>query len=179
MGLAISRQLVALMDGTIEVLSEPDQGSTFTVRLPFEPLPPLEGSSEGESTVEGLSCVVVGGSEGQAADWAIYLEAGGARVERIPDLGSAREWAAALLPGEWIWILDNGQEASALDPLCAELSTRPDLHNRFVVVGRGSHRRRRRPRREGEDRVLVDGNLLTRRGLHLPRAPALRAAAAP
>ncbi|WP_028670328.1 hybrid sensor histidine kinase/response regulator [Saccharospirillum impatiens] len=35
LGLAISRELVALMGGTLMVTSEPNQGSCFTVRLPF------------------------------------------------------------------------------------------------------------------------------------------------
>ena len=37
LGLAISRQIVELMDGRIDVESVPGQGSTFTVRLPFWP----------------------------------------------------------------------------------------------------------------------------------------------
>jgi PAS domain S-box-containing protein len=35
LGLAISRQLVTLMGGTIDVVSEPDVGTTFTALIPF------------------------------------------------------------------------------------------------------------------------------------------------
>ena len=36
LGMAIARKLVVLMDGTIDVSSQPGQGSCFTVELPFE-----------------------------------------------------------------------------------------------------------------------------------------------
>jgi signal transduction histidine kinase/ActR/RegA family two-component response regulator len=45
LGLAISRSLVELMDGTINVESEPGQGAVFTVLIPLERL-------EGEAAVE-------------------------------------------------------------------------------------------------------------------------------
>jgi PAS domain S-box-containing protein len=38
LGLSITRDLVALMNGSIHVKSEPDQGTEFRVRLPLEPV---------------------------------------------------------------------------------------------------------------------------------------------
>jgi PAS domain S-box-containing protein len=44
LGLAISRQLVLAMSGTISVTSKPEQGTTFTVRLPLAPPRPKEAA---------------------------------------------------------------------------------------------------------------------------------------
>jgi len=41
-GLAVCRQLTGLMGGTIEAVSKPGEGSTFTVKLPLERVQPAE-----------------------------------------------------------------------------------------------------------------------------------------
>lgn len=53
LGLSISARLVRLMGGTIQVRSRPDQGSTFSVRIPFEPFtsPAATASEPGDALV--------------------------------------------------------------------------------------------------------------------------------
>jgi CheY-like chemotaxis protein/HPt (histidine-containing phosphotransfer) domain-containing protein len=163
LGLAISRHLVKLMGGEISVQSAPGKGSTFIVRLPFTPLPAKPDSGAAASEVAGLSCLVVGGPDGLAADLTAYLTHGGAAVERALDLANARERIGTLAPGLWVWVcvMDDGDDRPALDQLRAAARTRIDLDVRFVVViERG---RRRKPRAMASDLIMVDGNVLTRR----------------
>jgi len=65
LGLAITKGLVALMDGDIDVRSEPGAGSTFTVRLPLSlsataagSTPPGVDGGAGEQTGEGYDVLV-------------------------------------------------------------------------------------------------------------------------
>jgi len=159
LGLAISHDLVELMDGEITVQSKPHRGSTFSVHLPFG-LPPDDVPVDAApSLLDGLSCLVVGDSEGMANDLAVYLNHTGAVVERVQDLVAAREWANACSPGLWVWIIDAAGTIVPPDELRAAAHVRPGLDVRFALIGRGQ---RRRPRLEAVDLVKIDGTVLTR-----------------
>ncbi|MDP2695616.1 MAG: ATP-binding protein, partial [Gallionella sp.] len=163
LGLAISRHLAELMGGDISVQSEPGQGATFTVRLPFALLPEKAASGEVPSEVAGLTCIVVDGADGLAEDISAYLTHGGATVERVADLAAAGERAGPLPPGLWLWIVAAEGEPPSPDDLRAIARTRPEQDIRFVVIGRGrrhGHGHRRRPRVEASDLVMLDGNVL-------------------
>ena len=162
LGLAITRHLVELMGGDIQVRSAVDQGSTFTLRLPFAPLPQGSDADEGISDVAGLRCVVIGGAGELADDLAAYLTQANANVHSEPSLSSAQEHAMSLGPGLWVWVIDAGDGRSDLEGLSAKARSCSDLGIRLVIVivERG---RRRTPRRITPDVVMVDGNVLNRR----------------
>ncbi len=159
LGLVIVRHLVKLMDGEISVQSAPDQGSTFTLRLPFVPVPNKAEALEAESLIAGLSCLVVGDSPGLADDVAVYLGHGGATVTRLPDLTAVWELNGSIPPSLWIWVIDVADMPAPLDELRAIARTRPEQQVRFVVIERG---RRHKSRLEHDNMMLVDGNVLTR-----------------
>jgi len=160
LGLAISRQLANIMGGEISVLSVPGKGSTFIVHLAFKRLP--EQADAARNLVEGLHCLVAGGSEGPADDLVAYLLHAGALVERKAELEAVNAWIASRPPGLCIVVIDTAVPNLPLDQLRAAARAHPEQKTHFVVIRRGH---RREPHVEDDDLVLVDGNVLSRRAL--------------
>ncbi len=174
LGLAISRHLVERMDGEIIVQSALSKGATFTVRLPFTPLParPMDGGKIAE--LSGLSCLVLG-DQVLADDLAVYLTYGGALVERAPDLVAAIKLIGTVPPGLWLFIIDARDDTPPVEELRAACQTRLNLDSRFVVVEHGHHQpgmeprfvvirrgRRRHGRIQSVDLVTLDGDVMHR-----------------
>ncbi|MEJ1959776.1 MAG: ATP-binding protein [Nitrosomonadales bacterium] len=161
LGLVICLHLIKLMGGKIAVQSEPDKGSTFTVHLPFVPLPE-KPQAAATSPLIGLRCLVIGGTEGLAGDMAIYLVHDGATVERAVDMAAALALASMLESGQWIWIVDATVTPLPLDALRATTITCPKQDIRFVVIRHGEHAK---PHTDDVATVWLNANALTRKGL--------------
>jgi two-component system sensor histidine kinase/response regulator len=176
LGLAISRQLVNLMGGEIAVQSAPGKGATFSVRLPFEPLPEQPIAAGKRVDLSGLSCLVLGNTQELGEDMATYLRYGGARVERALSLEAACKLIGTLTPGLCLFIIDAGHDKPPLEELRTACRARlsldprfmvlehghhqPGIEPRFVVIGRG---RRRQGRVQTADLVTMDGDVMNRR----------------
>ncbi len=175
LGLVISSHLVERMGGEIKVHSAPGKGATFTVRLPFTPLPAKPIDADTPVDLTGLSCLVLG-DHGLASDLAVYLTCAGALVERAPDLVTAIELIETVAPGLWLFIIDARDDTPPVEELRAACQTRLNLDSRFLVVERGHHQpgmephiavsrrgRRRHGRIQEADLFTVDGHVLHRR----------------
>ena len=81
LGLAICRRLVEMMNGRIEVTSEPGVGSTFSLWLPIEATAD-QPEATGQDSLRGVSCVVVDDGQLPTADLTVWLERAGAQVRQ-------------------------------------------------------------------------------------------------
>ena len=178
LGLAISHHLAELMDAEITVQSEPQQGSTFMIQMPFKPLPEITVPDSKLDDLSALTCLILGADNGMSDDLAIYLKSAGANVEQISDLNTVRQRIQSLAPGLWLVVIDAGQQTPSIEELRAAFTARssaikstvkvksdvlqPDIEPRFIVIKRG---RRRQARTEDIDIVTLDGDVMYRQSL--------------
>jgi CheY-like chemotaxis protein len=137
LGLSIVKQLLELYDGTIEVTSVKDEGSTFTVSLPVVP-----------ATALPHSILVVGDDPLPQHSACEYLEAAGYQVTLVQDGQAALEYLAQQMPDLIVLDLPQHQVAGQgiLEPLRAGVdaplppvlvisSADPDLAQKAVDIG--------------------------------------------
>ena len=137
LGLVITRQLVRLMGGDLEMHSEPGLGTELRVRIPFALLPETPNTASPDkqvSPIAGLKCRVAGGAETLADDIAAYLEHKGAAVERARDLATASLYGRP--PGLYLVVIDTNWPLAHEWYSAAQLRADPQI--RFVLVGRGA-----------------------------------------
>lgn len=111
LGAPIAKQLVELMDGTMSFTSVLGQGTTFTIRLPFEkckrseiPQAVRAGAGDGDA-LQGLRVLLVEDNDLNAEIAQFTLSRAGAAVTHAKDGESAVEAFAASAPHEYDVVL--------------------------------------------------------------------------
>ena len=107
LGLAIAKQLVELMDGEIECVSAPGQGTTFTVRIPLEITTPQaqDGAGTALADLAGKKVLLVEDHPVNRAIAAQLLEKKGILVQEAENGQAALDNFIASPPGYFDLIL--------------------------------------------------------------------------
>jgi two-component system sensor histidine kinase/response regulator len=163
LGLAISKQLVELMGGSIAVESELGAGSNFIARMPFATNSQSLSGAEFSTELQGIRCLVMGGSSELTDDLARYLAADGASVQRAADADERRRWTQAQSSGLTVWVIEIGDAVPDVKELLEAAHIRSDLPVGIVLIAFA--RSQRKPSAHAERFVLIDGNALSRQTL--------------
>ncbi len=152
LGLPISRRLVDMMGGEIDVDSRLGEGSTFRVVLPFEPAP--EQPRGRDPDLAGVHCAIVDAPGLETRDLRVYLEHAGASVEIVGDVSGlapvAREHSGPVVGIRWV-----------TDGLALSQKAGPEnLRHLRIVPGR-----KRRMRVDNGDVVTLDCAVFVQRTL--------------
>ena len=98
LGLSITRNLVSLLHGSIDVQSQPQQGSLFTVTLPLQLADPQEDTSKKNTDFSHIHVLVVDDKPNEASYVMALLEQCHVRSDASSDGLSALERIKELLP---------------------------------------------------------------------------------
>ncbi len=160
LGLVITQRLVELMGGRIEVQSESDRGSTFSVFLTLESVQETSNDAMRKS-LEGLLVLLIKDDDEPARILESYLRHAGARVAPVPPsqaLAACQELCDGTAKA--VVVIDNHGDKRISSPVLEVLrreARASDPH--FILVERG---RRRYPRIDQEDSIALDLNAMRR-----------------
>ncbi|MCX5869211.1 MAG: PAS domain S-box protein [Deltaproteobacteria bacterium] len=147
LGLTICHRLVTIMGGNIAVESRPDEGTTFSVTLPFTA--PAEQPHRSWPDLTGVDCLLADSSDLDRAGLSVYLEYAGARVVATAPVSA---------DSPLVVILDGGDGTIPKETLLAPFAALPNMRA-VLLLTRG---RRRRARQETSGMVSLDGAAMRR-----------------
>ena len=133
LGLAICRRLVERMGGSVQVRSQPQVGSTFSITLPIEAA--VEPARH-RIDLAGLDCIVVANPAIEADDLRAYLDHAGARVFAAPGGRSAARIAARLGDAAVVVLQHCGPGDMAAQAARAPFGTRSNVRHVLIASGR-------------------------------------------
>ena len=138
LGLSISQRLAEMMGGVISVVSEPQRGSSFGLRLSLRVA--ADAATPTHPVIEGLPCLVIGERDTPAADLAAYLSSALASVRRVETAREGLSWIDGLAGGPCVVVVARaGPTTEATLASYRRAAVGRSLGLRFVVVEHGRH----------------------------------------
>jgi two-component system sensor histidine kinase/response regulator len=137
LGLTIVRELTQMMGGSVDVRSQPHRGSTFSVRIPFEPVPDRAAMPAPELKLDGLHVLIVDDNATNRRIFEAYAASWGMRPALVPDADAAiealRAAAQAGEPFELVLLDHNMPGRSGID-LARQIHAMPELHSPRLIL---------------------------------------------
>ncbi len=162
LGLAISHRLAALMNSRLDVRSEPDQGSCFSLRL-LLPVAPVDNAVNDPAPLPqlaGVRCLVVGPTDGMVTEVAAMLRAAGAQVDAAHDIAVVDARVASVAATLDVVVVDSFRDG--VIQVAVDQTAIDSAGIGLLVLGRGAQRK---PTHSGGRRVDLDANVMSRRRL--------------
>ena len=139
LGLALCRQLIELMGGTIGLRSEHGKGSTFWVKVPF--VPPTNVPALPATPAQERLAIVVDSRVGSSSQLIAYLEYCGTTVHRALTMGECRQLSSGLRPNSVDFLFVDVQFIDSLHYVEQLRRIEAFASARIIVTGAPSDRR--------------------------------------
>lgn len=108
LGLTISKNLVEMMGGEIDLFSIPGEGSTFTVKLTLPKTSMENAQPAREWHLQGVQCLLIEEPGGYSEHLATYLRAAGTELEQVTEVTEALQWLNVKSARQRVVIIDGG-----------------------------------------------------------------------